>query len=171
MDFRLSEEQLALKESARKFAEKEIAPRSRRNDLENRFDWEAWRKAGEWGLLGLPIPQKYGGGGLSVLDSAIAMEGIGLGSRDVGFLTSVGAHIVICEIPIWEWATEAQKQKYLPKLCRGEWIGAFGLTEPNAGSDVASLEMRAERKRDRYLLTGTKTLITNAPIADVALVF
>jgi len=172
LDFGWSPEQLALRESCRRFAEREIAPGAARRDQagEGEFDWEAWRKTAEFGLLGFPIPEKYGGLGLDPLDLCIAMEGFGEGAGDQGFTTSVAAHMVICEIPIWEWGTDAQREKYLPKLCSGEWVGAFALTEPNAGSDAASIITKAERRGDHYLLNGSKTFITNGPIADVIVV-
>jgi alkylation response protein AidB-like acyl-CoA dehydrogenase len=99
------------------------------------------------------------------------MEGFGEGADDWGFVCSVGSHMVIGEIPIWEWGTDQQKMKYLPRMCSGEWVGAFALTEPDAGSDAASIRTKAERKGDYYVLNGSKTFITNGPIADVILVF
>lgn len=172
MDFSWTPEQLALRESCRRFAEKEIAPGAARRDQagEGKFDWEAWRKTAEFGLLGFPIPEQYRGSGVDPLDLCIAMEGFGEGAGDQGFTTSVAAHMVICEIPIWEWGTESQREKYLPKLCSGEWVGAFALTEPNAGSDAASIVTKAQRKGDHYILNGSKTFITNGPIADVIVV-
>jgi len=172
MNFEWTSEQLAIRESCRKFAEKEIAPGAEKRDQAqlHEFDWDAWHKTGEFGLLGFPIPPEYGGSGVNALDLCIAMEGFGEGAGDQGFMTSVGAHMIICEIPIWEWGTEEQKHKYLPKLCSGEWVGAFALTEPNAGSDAGSLLTKVEKKGNNYVLNGSKTFITNGPIADVVLV-
>jgi len=171
MDFRWIEEQLAFKESVRKFAEKEISPGTLERDLKGEFHWEGWKKAGEFGLLGLPIPEEYGGGGADILTMMAAMEGYGYGCKDSGFNLSMSAHMVLCEIPIWKFGTEEQKRNYLPKLCRGEWIGAYALTEPEAGSDAFSLRTTATRRGDHYALNGTKIFITNGPIADVIVVF
>lgn len=167
LDFSLTPEQEAMKESCKKFAEKEISPGALERDIEGKFHLEGFRKCGEFGLLGLPIPQEYGGGGADIITFMAAMEGFGYGCRDGGFNLSLGAHIVICTIPIWLFGTEEQKKKYLPKLCSGEWIGGLALTEPNAGSDVANIQTTAVRKGDKYILNGTKMFITNGPIANV----
>lgn len=173
MDFEWTSEQLALREACRKFAEKEIAPGAKLRDQkgEKEFDWKAWKKTADFGLLGFPIPKEYGGSGVDPLDLCIAMEGFGEGADDWGFICTVGSHMVIGEIPVWEWGTELQKKRYLPKMCSGEWVGAFALTEPDAGSDAAKIRTKAERKGDYYILNGSKTFITNAPIADVIVVF
>ena len=171
MDFEWTFEQRAFRESMRKFAEKEVSPGIVERDKNGEFNWEAWRKAGEFGILGLPIPEKYGGGGADIMTMLAGMEGFGLGCRDAGFYLSLAAHIVIGEIPIWKFGSEEQKSKYLPKMCKGEWIGAYGLSEPDAGSDAISLRTRAVKKGDHYILNGTKMFITNGPIADVVIVF
>ena len=171
MDFEWTFEQRAFRESMRKFAEKEVSPGIVERDKNGEFNWEAWKKAGEFGILGLPIPEKYGGGGADIMTMLAGMEGFGLGCRDAGFYLSLAAHIVIGEIPIWKFGSEEQKSKYLPKMCKGEWIGAYGLSEPDAGSDAISLRTRAVRKGDHYILNGTKMFITNGPIADVVIVF
>lgn len=171
MDFEWTFEQRAFRESMRKFAEKEVSPGIVERDKNGEFNWEAWRKAGEFGILGLPIPEKYGGGGADIMTMLAGMEGFGLGCRDAGFYLSLAAHIVIGEIPIWKFGSEEQKSKYLPKMCKGEWIGAYGLSEPDAGSDAISLRTKAVRKGDHYILNGTKMFITNGPIADVVIVF
>ena len=171
MDFEWTFEQRAFRESMRKFAEKEVSPGIVERDKNGEFNWEAWKKAGEFGILGLPIPEKYGGGGADIMTMLAGMEGFGLGCRDAGFYLSLAVHIVIGEIPIWKFGSEEQKSKYLPKMCKGEWIGAYGLSEPDAGSDAISLRTRAVRKGDHYILNGTKMFITNGPIADVVIVF
>ena len=171
MDFEWSFEQKTFKESMRKFAEKEVSPGIIDRDIKGEFNWEAWRKAGEFGILGLPIPEKYGGGGADIMTMLFGMEGFGLGCRDAGFYLSLAAHIVIGEIPIWKFASEEQKLKYLPKMCSGEWIGAYGLSEPDAGSDALSLRTAAVKKGDHYILNGTKMFITNGPIANIVVVF
>ena len=171
MDFEWSFEQKTFKESMRKFAEKEVSPGIIERDKKGEFNWEAWKKAGEFGILGLPIPEKYGGGGTDIMTMMAGMEGFGLGCRDAGFYLSLAAHIVIGEIPIWKFGSEEQKLKYLPKMCNGEWIGAYGLSEPDAGSDALSLRTKAVKKGNHYILNGTKMFITNGPIANVVVVF
>lgn len=171
MDFEWNFEQKTFLESMRKFAEKEVSPGIIERDRKGEFNWEAWRKAGEFGILGLPIPEKYGGGGADIMTMMAGMEGFGLGCRDAGFYLSLAAHIVIGEIPIWKFGSEEQKLRYLPKMCSGEWVGAYGLSEPDAGSDALNLRTTAVRKEDHYILNGTKMFITNGPIANVVVVF
>jgi len=171
MDFEWNFEQKTFKESMRKFAEKEVSPGIIERDKKGEFNWGAWKKAGEFGILGLPIPEKYGGGEADVITMMAGLEGFGLGCRDAGFYLALSAHMVIGEIPIWKFGTEKQKLKYLPKMCSGDWIGAYGLSEPDAGSDAVSLRTSAVKKGDHYILNGTKMFITNGPIADVIVVF
>jgi alkylation response protein AidB-like acyl-CoA dehydrogenase len=170
MDFSWTPEQIAMRDQAYKFGKEVVAPRSAEMDAKEELDWNAWKKAAEFGFQRMLVPEKYGGLDLDALTICITMEGLGHGSRDVGFVTSLGAHMVICEIPIVEAGTEEQKQKYLPRLASGEWIGGYGQTEPGAGSDVAGITTKAEKKGDRWILNGSKTFITNAPIGDVFVV-
>ena len=170
MDFSWTEEQTSMREQAYKFGKEVVAPRSAEMDEREELDWDAWKQAAEFGFQGMVVPQKYGGLDLDPLTICITMEGLGHGCRDVGFVTSLGAHMVICEIPIVEVGTEAQKEKYLPKLASGEWVGGYGQTEPGAGSDVASMTTKADKKGDRWILNGAKTFITNGPIGDVFVV-
>lgn len=167
MDFTWTDEQLAMREQAYKFGKEVVAPRSAEMDAKETLDWDAWKKAAEFGFQGMLVPREYGGLGLDALTVCITMEGLGHGCRDVGFLTSLGAHMVICEIPIVEFGTECQKQQYLPRLASGEWIGGYGQTEPGAGSDVAAIATRAQKKGDYWILNGTKTFITNGPIGNL----
>lgn len=167
MDFTWTDEQLAMREQAYKFGKEVVAPRSAEMDARETLDWDARKKAAEFGFQGMRVPKEYGGLGLDALTVCITMEGLGHGCRDVGFLTSLGAHMVICEIPIVEFGTERQKQEYLPRLASGEWIGGYGQTEPGAGSDVAAIATRAQKKGDCWILTGTKTFITNGPIGNL----
>jgi len=171
MDFEWTFEQKTFRESMKKFAEKVVSPGIIERDIKGEFNWEAWKKAGEFGILGLPIPEEYGGSGADIMTMLAGMEGFGFGCRDAGFYLSMAAHIVIGEIPIWKFGTEEQKRKYLPKMCSGEWIGAYALTEPDAGSDALSLRTKAEKRGDYYILNGTKMFITNGPIADIVVVF
>ncbi len=168
--FELTEEQRQFRQVLLDFSRRELAPHAAEMDRKAEWRWDLWRKLGEMGLLGLPLPEAYGGSGASALTTTVAMEAIAEGGADAGLLLSWGAHLVICAIPIWKMGTEAQRQKYLPRLASGEWVGAFALTEPGAGSDAASLRTTAVRHGDVYVLNGTKMFITNGPIADVVLV-
>ena len=170
MDFRITEEQELFKKSVIEFAQKEIMPGAAERDEEARFDRDVWDKAAEFGLMGLPYPEEYGGSGASVFETALAGEALGYGGLDAGFCLSWGAHVVIGGIPIWQLGTEEQKKKYLPKIASGEWITGLGLTEPEAGSDAAGLLTTAEKKDGYYVLNGTKTFITNGPIGEVFVV-
>lgn len=173
MDFSLTEEQLAFKKSVYDFARKEIGFNQQEvieADEQNKFREDVWKKMANFGLLGLPFPEKYGGQGADVLTTVLAMEAFSQGAADAGTSLSWGAHTILCGVPIWQLGTEEQKQKYLPKLSDGSWIGGFGLTEPNAGSDAASVKTRAERKNGKYILNGTKMFITNGPIGKVFVV-
>jgi len=132
---------------------------------------EVWQKMGELGYLALPFPEQYGGSGLGALDTLICMEAAARGGADGGTLLSWGGHMTIGSIPIIRFGTGAQKEKYLPSMAKGELIGAFALTEPNAGSDAGRVSTTAKREGNKYILNGTKMFITNGPICDVAIVF
>lgn len=171
MDFAYTDEQLMFKEQVVKFAKKEIVPRVREHDLKGEFDWESWRKLGEFGILGLHFPEELGGSGADVMTSVLAAEALGEAGVDGGLTLSYGAHTYLCADTIYCHGTEVQKQTYIPKLAGGEWVGCMGLTEPGAGSDAASLKTRAERKGDVWVLNGAKIFITNGSIADVAVIY
>lgn len=170
MDFSLTEEQTLFKQSVVEFAQKEIMPGAAERDEEARFDRDVWNKAAEFGLMGLPYPEEYGGSGASVMDTCLAGEALGYGGLDAGFCLSWGAHVVIGGIPIWQLGTEEQKKKYLPRIASGEWITGLGLTEPEAGSDAGGLLTKADKKDGYYVLNGSKTFITNGPVGDVFVV-
>lgn len=167
LSFSFSEEQVAFRKSVREFAERVVRPGSDERDRDGRWDPEVWRQVGEFGLAGLPIPVEYGGQGADVITTCVALEALEEGGRDSGLLLSLGAHVCIGAVPIWLHGTEEQKEKYLPKLASGEWVGAFAITEPGAGSDAAGITTRAVRDGDRYVINGSKTFITNGEIADV----
>ncbi|MBI5117631.1 acyl-CoA dehydrogenase family protein [Candidatus Poribacteria bacterium] len=171
MDFAFTKEQLMFKQEVIRFAEKEIVPRVREHDLKEEFDFESFRKLGEFGILGLHFPEDLGGSGADVITTVLASEALGEAGVDGGLTLSLGAHTFLCADTIYRHGTDEQRKKYVPKLASGEWIGCMGLTEPNAGSDVASLKARAEKKGDAYVLNGNKMFITNGPIADVAVVY
>ncbi|MFQ5957101.1 MAG: acyl-CoA dehydrogenase family protein [Candidatus Brocadiales bacterium] len=167
MDFELTPEQKAIKEMTRRFAEEEIVPVARENDRKCRFPHEILKKMAPMGLLGGPIPEKYGGAGLNYINHAIITEEIGRACSSVR--TTLSVQVSLVELCILNWGTEEQKQKYLPPLCQGEIIGCFALTEPGAGSDAANQSTRAVSTGDRWVLNGTKTWISNAGVADIAI--
>ncbi|HKZ46387.1 MAG TPA: acyl-CoA dehydrogenase family protein [Thermodesulfobacteriota bacterium] len=169
MNFDLTEEQKMVKETARKFAEKEIMPFARENDVKEHFPIEIFKKMAGLGFLGGPIPEKYGGAGLDFISDAIIFEEIG--RADSSLRTALSVQVSLASLTILKWGTEEQKQKYIPKLCKGEFIGCFALTEPNAGSDAASILSSAAMKGNEWILNGTKTWISSGSIADIAIVF
>jgi alkylation response protein AidB-like acyl-CoA dehydrogenase len=167
MDFALSPEQQSFAKSIEEFAAEVVYPGAGERDRSGTFDRGVWDRCGEMGLCGLPIPEAYGGSGADAVTTQLALEALAMGGKDAGLGLSLGAHLVIGSKPIDLHGTEEQKQRYLPKLASGEWIGAFGITEPDAGSDTASIKTRAVRDGDSWVLNGTKTFITNGPICDV----
>ena len=167
MDFGLTAEQKSLYESVVQFATRVVEPGAGGRDREGRFDRDVWDRVGEQGLCGLPIAQEYGGSGADAVTTGVALEALAYGGHDAGLLLSLGAHLTIGSKPIELHGTEEQKRRYLPKLCTGEWIGSFGVTEPDAGSDTAALKTSARRDGDSWVLNGTKTFITNGPVCDV----
>ncbi|WP_258806993.1 isovaleryl-CoA dehydrogenase [Pseudidiomarina sp. CB1] len=169
LNFGLGETADMIRETVNAFARDEIAPRAAEIDESNEFPADLWRKFGDLGLLGMTVPEEYGGSGLGYLEHVIAMEEISRASASVGL--SYGAHSNLCVNQIARNGNEEQKQKYLPKLCTGEHVGALAMSEPNAGSDVVSMKLRAELKGDHYVLNGNKMWITNGPDADVLVVY
>ncbi len=169
MDFAPSEDHRMVRRIAREFAEKEVAPHIREHDEAGYFDRRYLDRMGELGLLGLCLPDKYGGGGLDYISLAVASEE--LERVDTSLRVVLSVHIGLASLGILQWGTEEQKSRYLPDLATGKRVGAFGLTEPNAGSDVAALEATAVRDGGEYVLNGEKTWISLADVADTFLVF
>ncbi|WP_333798270.1 isovaleryl-CoA dehydrogenase [Rheinheimera sp.] len=169
LNFDLGEMVDMIREQVNAFAREEIAPRAAQIDHDNAFPNDLWRKFGDLGLLGVTVDEKYGGSGLGYLAHIVAMEEISRASASVGL--SYGAHSNLCVNQIFKNGNEAQKMKYLPKLCSGEHIGALAMSEPNAGSDVVSMKLRAEKRGDKYILNGNKMWITNGPDADTYVIY
>ncbi len=171
MDFTFSREQVMFKKEVIRFAKKEIVPRVQEHDLKGEFDFQSFRKMGDFGILGLHFPEELGGGGADVVTTVLAGEALGEAGVDGGLTLAYGAHSFLCADTIFRHGTDAQRKHYIPKLASGKWIGCMGLSEPDAGSDVASMSTTATRQGDSYVLNGTKMWITNGPIADVAVVY
>src|SRR6202046_5324093 len=168
-NFDLGESADMIRESARQFADKEIAPRAAAIDRNNQFHRELWPKMGALGLHGITAPEEYGGLGLGYLEHCVAIEEISRASASIGL--SYGAHSNLCINQIVRTGDEAQKRRYLPKLISGEHVGALAMSEPGAGSDVVSMRTRADKKGDRYVLNGSKMWSTNGPVADTLVVY
>jgi alkylation response protein AidB-like acyl-CoA dehydrogenase len=171
MDFSWTEEQLAFKKTVIKFAQNELGKDIIERDREEVFLPEYWSKCAQFGILGLPYPEEYGGSDADVLTTMLAMEGLGYGCRDSGLVFSLNAQMWSIQHPISHFGSKNQKGKYLPGLINGNLIGAHGMSEPDSGSDAYSLRTRAEKVDGGYILNGTKVFVTNAPIADLAIVF
>ena len=169
MYFKTTEAHEEFRQMVRKFAEEEVKPYAFMMDQNNEFPMDAVKKMAELNLMGIPYPKEYGGAGLDVMSYAIAVEELSRVDGGTGVILS--AHVSLGSWPIFAYGTEEQKQKYLVPLAKGEKIGAFGLTEPNAGSDAGGTETTAVLKGDYYLLNGGKIFITNAPKADTYVVF
>ena len=169
LNFNLGETVDILRDQVASFVTSEIKPLAAKTDSDNEFPNELWRKLGDIGVLGMTISEEYGGSGLGYLAHTIAMEEISRGSASIGL--SYGAHSNLCVNQIYRNGNDEQKQKYLPKLCSGEHIGALAMSEPNAGSDVVSMKLRADFKGDHYVLNGTKMWITNGPDAHTYVIY
>ena len=172
MDFGWTDEQLARRAAARDFARRELADDTLdERDHEGRFDRELWERCARFGILGLSVPAEFGGSEIDLPTAMLVMEGLGEGCPDNGLAFALNAQLWTVQRPIVRFGSDSQKRHYLPGLCNGTLLGAHALTEPAAGSDAYSLTMRAERRGDSYVLSGTKSLVTLAPVADLMLVF
>jgi alkylation response protein AidB-like acyl-CoA dehydrogenase len=171
VDFALSAEQRELTEAATAFARRELNQDLAKRDDTGEFPREAWRACAEFGIQGLPVPAELGGAGSDVLTTALVMEALGYGCHDNGLLFSLNAQMWSVELPLVTFGTPAQQRTYLPGLVSGDIIGGHAMTEPESGSDALHMRTRAERQGGHYLLNGAKQYITNAPVADVLLVY
>ena len=169
LKFDLGEDIDMLRDSIAAFAANEIAPRAAEIDRENLFPMDLWKKMGDLGILGITVPEEYGGAGMGYLAHCVAMEEISRASGSVGL--SYGAHSNLCVNQLKINGSDAQKKQYLPKLISGEHVGALAMSEPGAGSDVVSMKLRADLKGDHYVLNGNKMWITNGPDADTLVVY
>ncbi|HEY7831863.1 MAG TPA: acyl-CoA dehydrogenase family protein [Solirubrobacteraceae bacterium] len=169
MDFDLTDEQRLIRDTAREFTDKEIVERARENARNHHFDLELVKKIADQGYLGAIVPREYGGAGLGYLDYGLVVEEIGRGCSSVRTVISVQTSLVCSAI--LKWGTEEQKQHYLPKLCSGEWLGCFGLTEPDTGSDAANQRTRATKTDEGWTINGAKMWISMGNYAKLALIF
>lgn len=167
----LTDEQRQLQEAAIAFARQDLNYDMVSADASEQFNLDAWRQCAAFGVLGMPVPQQYGGLGLGLSALLAVMEGLGYGTRDQGLLFSLNAHLWTNSIPILTYGTEDQRKQFLPGLCNGSRIGANAASEPDAGSDIFAMRTRATRDGDSYVLNGTKMFVTNATVANLFVVY
>lgn len=171
MDFKWNTEQQEMYNQAVRFAQQKLNFNLVEDDRSEIFSKEKWQALGQMGMLGLHIPEKYGGLELDALSCAYTLEGFGYGCKDNGLFLSMGAHLWAVETPILLYGNENQKDKFLPRLCSGEWVAAHAISEPQSGSDAMAMDTIAEKTGDGFILNGRKTFVTNAPVADFFLIF
>jgi L-prolyl-PCP dehydrogenase len=171
VDFAYSDEQKLLRDSITKFAQRELNDGLLERDRDQVFSREIWQKCAGLGLMGLPVPEAYGGSDFDALTCAIALEALGYGCRDGGLVFSLSAHLLACVVPIMTHGDEAQKRRYLPGLVDGSLVGMHAITEPGSGSDSFAMRTTARPDGDDWILNGTKTFISNAPVGDVCVLF
>ncbi|HWH36044.1 MAG TPA: acyl-CoA dehydrogenase family protein [Acidimicrobiales bacterium] len=171
MDFGWTEEQQRRRQEVIDFARRELNDDVRERDAGAAFSAEAWKRCAGFGIQGLPVPEEYGGQGADPITIMMTMEALGYGCADNGLLFGLGAQMWSAETPLVRFGTEEQKRRFLPGLCDGSLVGVQAMTEPESGSDAFAMSTLVEQRGDRYVLDGTKTFITNAPVADVIVVF
>jgi alkylation response protein AidB-like acyl-CoA dehydrogenase len=171
VNFELTPEQQSLQNRAIEFARRELNSAMIERDAQQMFSHEGWQQCASFGVQGMPIPKENGGSGADPMTTIAMMEGLGYGGSDQGLLFSINAHMWTCSIPILEYGTSEQKKKYLPGLCGGSLIGANGASEPNAGSDIFSMQTHVTKDGNGYVLTGRKIFVTNAPVADLFVLY
>jgi alkylation response protein AidB-like acyl-CoA dehydrogenase len=171
MDFSFSEQQLEFRQTIAAFARKALNPEALERDNERKFSRALWKQCAAMNIFGLPLPEIYGGIDVDMLTIISAMEGLGYGCIDNGLAFAINTQLWSCEIPILHFGNDEQKAQYLPRLCSGELIGGHAMTEPDVGSDAFGIKTQAIRRGDGYVLNGSKIFITNAPVADIMIVF
>lgn len=171
MNLEYTEDQVELKKNALRFAQNELNDEIIARDKEAVFSRELWDKCAAFGIHGFPFPEKYGGSDADILSTMLLMEGLGYGCKDSGLLFGINGQMWTVQMPICRFGSDVQKEKYLPGLCNGQLIGAHGITEPESGSDAFSLQTTAKLDGDHYVLNGTKTFSSNAPVADVFIIY
>lgn len=171
MDFSWSTEQLEFRQAVIEFAQKALKDDLIARDRTSTFSHEFWKKCGEFGIQGLPFPEELGGSGNDIMTTILAMEALGYGCKDNGLLFGLAAQMWSVQMPIFKFGSDEAKAKYLTKMCSGEWVGAHGMSEPDSGSDAFALRTVATRRDGAYVLNGSKTFISEAPVADVFVVF
>ncbi len=171
MDFSWTEEQINYRKAVIEFSQRSLNENIIERDRNGVFSREWWNKCAEFGIQGLPMPEAYGGADADILTTMLTMEGLGYACRDMGLIFGINAQMWSVQTPILQFGSEDQKQRYLPPMIKGELIGAHGMSEPDSGSDAYALRTQAKRQDGGYVLNGTKTFVTNALEADLALVF
>jgi alkylation response protein AidB-like acyl-CoA dehydrogenase len=171
MDFSWSDEQIQFRNAVVEFARQRLNRRMIERDRAAEFDRGLWEECAKFGIQGLPFPEAYGGGNADILTTMLTMEGLGYGCHDNGLIFGINAQMWSVQMPIFTFGTEEQKQRYLPGFCSGRLIGAHAMSEPDSGSDAFSMRTRATKRDGGYVLNGSKTFVTNAPMCDVVLVF
>jgi hypothetical protein len=171
MDFELTPDQQTLQKAAIEFARRELNSNMIERDAQQVFSHDGWKKCAAFGVQGMPIPKEYGGRGADEITTIAMMEGLGYGGSDQGLLFAMNAHMWTNSIPLVIYGTPEQKKKYLPGLCDGSLIGANGASEPNAGSDIFSMQTRVRKDGSHYILNGRKIFVTNAPVADLFTIY
>lgn len=171
MDFELSADHRLLRDNIVRFAHEVLNPGVAERDRERAFSRELWKKCGEMGLQGLPVPEEYGGSNLDALSTTVALEALGYGCHDGGLVFSLCAHLLSCVIPMWRFGSEEQKRRYLRPLSDGSLVGVHAMSEPGSGSDAFALSTKAQPDGTGFRLNGTKTFISNGPVADLVIVF
>jgi alkylation response protein AidB-like acyl-CoA dehydrogenase len=171
VNFEFSEEQLEFKKRAINFSQKTLNDKVIERDRHAVFSRDLWKKCADFGIQGFAFPEQYGGSNSDIFSTMLLMEGLGYGCKDSGLIFSINGQMWTVQMPILRFGSDEQKDKYLPRLCNGELIGANGVTEPDAGSDAFSLSTSARLVGDHYVLNGTKTFCTSAPVADLFMVF
>jgi alkylation response protein AidB-like acyl-CoA dehydrogenase len=169
--FSLSSDHTSLRDAACAFAREHLADDVTQRDRDQEFSRELWNRCGEWGMQGLPVPEAYGGKGYDPLSTAVVLEGLGHGCADSGLAFSITAHLLACVVPVWKHGSEFLKERFLPDLCSGKLIAVNAMTEPQTGSDAFAMKTTATASDGGFVINGTKTLATNGPIADVALMY